>query len=110
MRQLHRAGEKTFIDFSGKRPARVDRHTGELRRVELFVAVLGSIGFTYAEATATQQLPDWVDAHVRNSSPASSRAAPTPSRYTGPCWASRQRRKASHVRHYRTPPPRVNPT
>ena len=41
MRQVHRAGEKTFIDFSGKRPALVDRHTGELRRVELFVAVLG---------------------------------------------------------------------
>ena len=65
MRQVHRAGEKTFIDFSGKRPALVDRHTGELRRVELFVAVLGASGFTYAEATATQQLPDWVDAHVR---------------------------------------------
>ena len=65
MRQVHRAGEKTFIDFSGKRPALVDRQTGELRRVELFVAVLGASGFTYAEATATQQLPDWVDAHVR---------------------------------------------
>ena len=65
MRQVHRAGEKTFIDFSGKRPALVDRHTGELRRVELFVAVLGASGFTYAEATATQQLPDWVDAHTR---------------------------------------------
>ena len=65
MRQVHRAGEKTFIDFSGKRPALVDRQTGELRRVELFVAVLGASGVTYAEATATQQLPDWVDAHVR---------------------------------------------
>ena len=65
MRQLHRAGEKTFIDFSGKRPALVDRQTGELRRVELFVAVLGASGFTYAEATATQQLPDWVDANIR---------------------------------------------
>ena len=65
MRQVHRAGEKTFIDFSGKRPGLVDRHTGELRRVELFVAVLGASGFTYTEATATQQLPDWVGAHTR---------------------------------------------
>ncbi len=64
MRQVHRAGEKTFIDFSGKRPALVDRRTGELRRVELFVAVLGASKLTYAEATDTQQLPDWVDAHV----------------------------------------------
>ena len=65
MRQVHRAGEKTFIDFSGKRPALVDPRTGEVRRVELFVAVLGASSFTYAEATATQQLPDWVDAHTR---------------------------------------------
>ena len=64
MRQVHRAGEKTFIDFSGKRPTLVDRRTGELRPVELFVAVLGASSFTYAEATATQQLADWVGAHI----------------------------------------------
>ena len=46
MRQVHRAGEKTFVDFSGKRPALVDRCTGERRRVELFVAVLGASSFT----------------------------------------------------------------
>ena len=64
MRQVHRAGEKTFIDFSGKRPTLVDRRTDELRRVELFVAVLGASSLTYAEATETQQLPDWVNAHT----------------------------------------------
>ena len=64
MRQIHRAGEKTFIDFSGKRPSLVDRRTGELRPVELFVSVLGASNLTYAEATRTQQLPDWVDAHI----------------------------------------------
>ena len=64
MRQVHRAGEKTFVDFSGKRPVLVDRRTGELRPVELFVAVLGASGMTYAEATETQQLADWVGAHV----------------------------------------------
>ena len=67
MRQIHRAGEKTFIDFSGKRPTLVDRRTGELRPVELFVSVLGASSLTYAEATRTQQLPDWVDAHIRTS-------------------------------------------
>ena len=65
MRQVHRAGEKTFIDFSGKRPTLVDRRTGELRPVELFVAVLGASSFTYVEATETQQLPDWVNVHIR---------------------------------------------
>ena len=65
MRQVHRAGEKTFIDYSGKRPSLVDRRTGELRRVELFVAVLGASSLTYAAATETQQLPNWIDAHIR---------------------------------------------
>ena len=41
---------------SGKRPSLVDRRTGELRPVELFVAVLGASSLTYAEATATRQL------------------------------------------------------
>lgn len=65
MRQVHHAGEKTFIDFSGTRPSVVDRHTGAIRSVELFVAVLGASSYIYAEATATQQLPDWVSAHIR---------------------------------------------
>jgi transposase len=42
MRQHHRAGEKTFIDFSGKRPHLVDGKTGEEIPVELFVAALGA--------------------------------------------------------------------
>jgi transposase len=65
MRQVHRAGEKTFIDFSGKRPHIVDRQTGEEIPVELFVAALGASSFTYAEATESQQLPCWVGAHTR---------------------------------------------
>ena len=44
MRQVHRAGEKAFVDFSGQRPAIVDIATGELVLVELFVGALGEIG------------------------------------------------------------------
>jgi len=65
MRQQHRAGEKTFIDFSGKRPHLVDGRTGEEIPVELFVAALGASSYTYAEATLTQKLHDWVGAHTR---------------------------------------------
>ena len=65
MRQIHRAGEKLFVDYSGKKPEIVDPATGEVREVELFVAVLGASNFTYAEATATQQIGDWVQSHVR---------------------------------------------
>jgi len=65
MAQVHRAGEKLFVDFSGKRPHLVDPTTGELVVVELFVGVLGASGLIYAEATRSQDLPSWVSAHVR---------------------------------------------
>jgi len=51
MRQVHRAGEKLFVDYSGKKPHYVDRATGEVVEAELFVAVLGASSYTYAEAT-----------------------------------------------------------
>ena len=65
MRQIHRAGEKLFVDYAGKSPQIVDLATGEVTPVELFVAVLGASNFTYAEATATQRVPDFIASHVR---------------------------------------------
>lgn len=65
MRQTHKAGEKTFVDYSGKKPHYVDPTTGEFVEAELFVAVLGASNFTYAEATATQQVPDFIGSHTR---------------------------------------------
>lgn len=65
MRQEHIASDKVFVDYSGKKIAIVDPLTGEIREAEIFVAVLGASGFTYAEATWTQTLPDWIGAHVR---------------------------------------------
>ena len=65
MRQVHRAGEKLFVDFSGRRPHLVEARTGEEIAVELFVGALGASGFIYAEATRSQDLPSWIGAHVR---------------------------------------------
>jgi transposase len=65
MRQSHLAGDKVFVDFSGKKVPIVDPITGEVKEAELFVAVLGASNFTYAEACWTQALPDWIGAHVR---------------------------------------------
>ena len=65
MRFEHRAGEKTFVDDAGHTVGVVDRETGELRSAQVFVAVLGASSYTYAEATWTQALPDWVASHVR---------------------------------------------
>jgi transposase len=65
MRQSHRAGEKLFIDYAGQTAAVVDRTTGELREAQIFVAVLGASNYTYAEATWTQGLADWIGSQVR---------------------------------------------
>ncbi len=65
MRQDHKAGEKVFVDYAGKRPEIVDPRTGEIRKVELFIGCLGASGYIYAEATSTQQLPDWISSHIR---------------------------------------------
>lgn len=65
MRQVHRAGEKTFLDYAGQHPHLVDPKSGEVIPLELFVGVLGASTYTYAEATLSQQLPDWVGAHAR---------------------------------------------
>ena len=65
LRQTHAPDEKLFVDSSGKRVEIIDRQTGEVRQAELFVAVLGASNYTYAEATWTQQLPDWIGSHVR---------------------------------------------
>lgn len=65
MRQEHRAGEKLFVDYSGKKPHVVDPKTGEIIEVELFVAVLGASNYTFAEATLTQRGSDFIASHVR---------------------------------------------
>ena len=65
MRQTHRAGEKLFIDYSGVRPSIIDGTTGEVVEVELYVAVLGASSYTYAEASRSQKLPEFVGSTVR---------------------------------------------
>lgn len=65
MRQVHQGGEKLFVDYAGKKPSIIDATTGAVIEVELFVAVLGASNYTYAEATLTQQVPDWIASHQR---------------------------------------------
>lgn len=66
MRQAHAAGDKLFVDYAGDGvPVVVDRLTGERRTAQIFVAVLGASNYTYAEASLSQSLPDWIASHVR---------------------------------------------
>lgn len=60
MRQVHRAGEKLFIDYAGQTVAIVDPDTGEMRAAHIFVAVLGASNYTYACATAGETQGDWL--------------------------------------------------
>ena len=65
MRQSHAGGDKLFVDYAGDGVPVVDRLTGEVRSAQIFVAVMGASSFTYAEATWTQSLADWIAAHTR---------------------------------------------
>jgi len=65
MRQTHRAGEKLFVDYCGPTVAVVNVVTGEIKEAQIFVAVLGASNYTYAEATWTQGLADWIGSHTR---------------------------------------------
>ena len=65
MRQTHRAGEKLFVDDAGQSIPVVNRQSGAIHEVAIVVAVLGASNSTYAEATWSQSLPDWIGSHVR---------------------------------------------
>ena len=65
LRQVHRAGEKLFIDYCGPTVPIIDAGDGEPRQAQVFVAVLGASNYTFAEATWTQALPDWIGSHQR---------------------------------------------
>ena len=65
LRQEYRAGERAFVDYAGVTVNVVDPTTGEARDAQIFVGALGASHYTYAEATWTQQLPDWIASHIR---------------------------------------------
>ncbi|WP_245547723.1 hypothetical protein [Galbibacter orientalis] len=54
MRFNHKAGDKMFVDFTGKKLAIIDPATGLLKEMEVFIAVLGASGYTYVEACRSQ--------------------------------------------------------
>ena len=65
LRQVHIAGERTFVDYAGPTVPVCDRDTGEERDAQIFVGALGASHLIYSEATWTQTLPDWIGAHAR---------------------------------------------
>ncbi|GFP19701.1 hypothetical protein HKBW3S03_01206 [Candidatus Hakubella thermalkaliphila] len=59
----HKAGDKAFVDFAGKKLSLVDLKTGEVRPVETFVAILGASQLTYVEAVESQKKENWIKAN-----------------------------------------------
>lgn len=64
MRQSHAAGEKLFVDFAGDTIDVIDPVTGEVRPMKLFVAAMGASNYIFAQARASEQIADWIGAHV----------------------------------------------
>jgi transposase len=64
MRQQHVPGEKTFVDWAGPKIPIYDRHSSEVTPASLFVAVLGASSYTFAQATLSQDLPNWIASHI----------------------------------------------
>lgn len=65
MKGIHKGGDKLFVDYSGKGLEYVDRATGLLVAVQLFVCAWGASSYAYAEATHSQDNDDFVGSHVR---------------------------------------------
>ncbi len=65
LRQAHAPGDKLFVDYAGQTVPITDRYSGEQRPAQIFVAVLGCSNYSYAEASFSQKLPDWLGSHVR---------------------------------------------
>lgn len=60
MRQEHKAGERTFVDFAGKTMPIVNPKTGEVRQAHIFVAALGASSYTFAKAFPSEDLHSWI--------------------------------------------------
>jgi len=65
MRFTHIGGEKAFVDYAGQTVPIVNPETGEVHQAQIFVGVLGASSYTYAEGHWSQDLPNWIGAHVR---------------------------------------------
>ena len=64
MKQVHIAGEKVFVDYSGLTIAIYNSKTGEITKSQIFVAVLGASGYTYLHATYSQKQRDFILSHT----------------------------------------------
>ena len=64
-RHRFEAGAVMQTDYAGHTMALIDAKTGEVHQVQIFVAVLGASNLTFAYASFSQKLPDWIEGQCR---------------------------------------------
>lgn len=65
MRQIHYAGECTYVDYAGKTIPWIDSATGKEYSAQIFVGVLGCSQYIFAWASRSQKIEDWIEAHIQ---------------------------------------------
>lgn len=65
MRFVHKAGEKTFVDYAGVTMEWIEISTGIINKAQIFVGCLGCSHLIFAEATPSQSMDDWIGSHIR---------------------------------------------
>ena len=64
MHIARKPGEQMEVDWAGQTSTIIDRDTGELMPVYIFVAALSSSQYAYVEGFLSQSLESWITAHV----------------------------------------------
>ena len=65
MKQIYLVGERLFVDYSGLTVPIINKKTGETNKAQIFVAVLGASGYTFVDASYSQQQKDFINSHVK---------------------------------------------
>lgn len=56
----HVVGDKTYVDFAGATLPYVDKETGEIKKAQVFVAILGWSQYAYVEALRSQITEEFI--------------------------------------------------
>jgi len=58
----HKVGDKMYVDYAGATLPFVDTETGEIKKAQVFVAILGWSQYAYVEAMPSQNVEDFISA------------------------------------------------
>jgi len=57
---IHKAGDKMYVDYTGKKLSYIDKTSGEVIEVEVFVGILPCSHYTFVEASLSQKREDFI--------------------------------------------------